>query len=320
MSVESEADLRKELAELYARADSLDEVSGEVWLARTSALLGRMDPARKEEFRRLYERPDFRLVHGYTNAIWIRLRQMVADAIADLDLRSAHTVSSTRSTRECMCNVCNTKTAHTILRSVSWEGVEEIDGEYSFRFEQTFCICRCAGCGTGVVINEYTSDTTNGETEQEFYPPRNVRSRPDWLFRIRLVNLFSDNPKYDFLNQIYLALNGGMLRLAALGIRALLETIILEKIGDDQHSLRKNLEKFREDGFISKPQEAMLAKIFDFGSAVTHRSHLPNEEQVKTALDVTESLVKTLYVDAKQVEKALKNLPQRPRTKRRRPQ
>jgi hypothetical protein len=86
---------------------------------------------------------------------------------------------------------------------------------------------------------------------------------------------------------------------------------MIDTIGSDLGSFRKNLDAFEKDGHISKPQRVALEKVVELGHAVTHRAHAPTKPQVLAALDVTEAIVSSIDVDPDAIKKVLKDLPPR---------
>ena len=55
-----------------------------------------------------------------------------------------------------------------------------------------------------------------------------------------------------------------------MGVRAVIETLMTNKIGD-QGSFSKNLSEFSKRGFISEPQRLAMEQAIDVGSAAIHR-------------------------------------------------
>jgi hypothetical protein len=53
----------------------------------------------------------------------------------------------------------------------------------------------------------------------------------------------------------------------------------------------------REQGLISELQVGVLYAAFDAGSAAAHRGHSPSREDTNSLLDITESLLRRVYID-----------------------
>jgi hypothetical protein len=100
---------------------------------------------------------------------------------------------------------------------------------------------------------------------------------------------------HDLLEEIYTATQNDLPRLALMGIRALLEQVMILKVGDHR-SFRENLKKFHEGGYISVIQFDALDRILDAGHAVIHRGFAPEKGDLDTALDVMEGILAVIYV------------------------
>jgi hypothetical protein len=66
------------------------------------------------------------------------------------------------------------------------------------------------------------------------------------------------------LHEIYQAVHGGQYRLAAMGIRALLEQIMMPKVGD-LGSFEKQLDAFEKAGYISFIQRDTMKATLEVG-------------------------------------------------------
>jgi len=72
------------------------------------------------------------------------------------------------------------------------------------------------------------------------------------------------------LQELYTGIGAQNWWLTMLGVRSLLEFVMVEKVGDNG-SFVKNLEKFLDGGFISKIQLDALGPLIEAGHATTHR-------------------------------------------------
>ena len=119
--------------------------------------------------------------------------------------------------------------------------------------------------------------------------------------------------EYDLLREVYAALRNGAPALAAMGIRAVVETVMIKKTGDNK-SFEANLTAMRDRGLVSELDVQHLRQVLEVGHAAIHRSHLPSVEDALRALDIAETLVKRLYLDKNTIDALKKSTPQR-RTK-----
>jgi Domain of unknown function (DUF4145) len=99
----------------------------------------------------------------------------------------------------------------------------------------------------------------------------------------------------ELFEEIYAAVRGGQYRLAGMGIRSLLEQVMISKVGD-QGDFRKNIDAFHQNGFISLVQRDAMSAILDAGHAVTDRLFKPTVRDLNTALDITEGIFAAIYV------------------------
>jgi hypothetical protein len=80
-----------------------------------------------------------------------------------------------------------------------------------------------------------------------------------------------------------------------MGIRSLLENVRQDKV-DDQGSFARTIDVFHKEGHITSHQKERLATILDVGHASVHRQFKPEPEDLRTALDIAESLIAEIYV------------------------
>ena len=84
--------------------------------------------------------------------------------------------------------------------------------------------------------------------------------------------------------------------LATMGIRALIENIMIENIGD-QGTFGKNLDKFEVEGFVSKIQKEAIKSVLEAGHATIHRNFKPTKENLTQLMDITENIVESIYIN-----------------------
>lgn len=97
-----------------------------------------------------------------------------------------------------------------------------------------------------------------------------------------------------------------------MGIRAALEAVMIERIGD-QGNFAKNLVVFLNAGYLSVRQDGNLRSILEAGHATIHRGWNPTESDISTLLDIAESIVETVYLHDHRVRDLDKKVPKRPR-------
>jgi hypothetical protein len=219
------------------------------------------------------------------------------------------------------CNECGRPTNQLVLHEKSdhWSDAIEIgEGrEESIEGGNTYSTTKCLGCDT---ISYLTETWFSQETEPDGqpivkakrYPPSMARRHPEWF-----TNVLSLPPNIrEFLQEIYVALQNGSLRLCALGTRALIEQIIVTKVGD-RGSLGANIEEFLKAGYVAQQDHKLFReKVVELGNAAMHRGYTPASEDIHTLLDITEALVASIYVHPHRVARMGQGMPPRVQRKK----
>jgi hypothetical protein len=202
------------------------------------------------------------------------------------------------------CSSCVRKTMHDILYETAQHEEHCID---------TYALLRCRGCST-ISLGHQERWLDDGKTEHTYYPSPVSRKTPDWV--IWLTIGFSTASKAEselgsLLTEIYQAVDGGQHRLAAMGIRALLEQVMILKVGDHQ-TFDNNLDEFQKGGYLSLLQRDAMSATLNVGHAAMHRAFKPTEEDLKVALDVVEGVLAPIFAHKEAAEKLADRIPPRP--------
>lgn len=218
------------------------------------------------------------------------------------------TVTPTR-TRKAHCNDCGGERNHHVLHveRLTWDN-EDRAGIHGGTDYETL---KCAGCEK-IVLRESawcTEDGDDGPTVR-FYPPSTFRPEPKWLHDFWLEFPPGQDLLHDLLKEVYVALQNDQPFLAAMGIRALLEQIMVTKCGD-HGTFRENLAAFEDKGFVSALQRERLETVLEVGHAAIHRGYKPSMEDLMTLVDLTEVIVQTIYLHGSKVEDLKKKIPAR---------
>jgi hypothetical protein len=116
-------------------------------------------------------------------------------------------------------------------------------------------------------------------------------------------------PIMSLMTEIYIAVEQRLYTLAAMGIRATLENVMKEKVGDRPFKVLVN--EFQKAGYLSTRQALSLDVIIEAGHAAIHRGWQPNEEDVSTLLNITESMIETVYLHEDRARNLDKRVPRR---------
>ena len=248
----------------------------------------RIDPERlPEEARRLHAEAEAALEKLQQAEEEFR-RALAEDGIDLADYMPRH--------RKAPCPKCRTKTTHKILhvegRGFLCNSFPPPPGE-ALDFEQTFETISCNDCECVSFAHSYVVSRGSGATDErwvDYYPSPASREQPWWLLACSM------NSELKLLcAEIYEALSGGQQRLAAMGIRALLEQVMVTKVGD-QGTFAKNLDAFCDKGFVSPVQRDAINHVLEVGHATIHRRFVPKRSDLNTALDIVEGVLAAIYV------------------------
>lgn len=213
------------------------------------------------------------------------------------------------------CNRCQVETNQEILHSevVKWDE-DNKEAMYHINGTDIYEMLKCRGCDSITLKHtEWFSENRDkdGNVQPVFhcYPPYVSRPEPKWLFELDLPD-DEQNFIRCLMKEIYSSLYNNTRRLATMGIRALIEHIMIRKVGD-QGSFSKNLDTFQAQGFISISQEDILNTVLEAGHATIHRSYSPTTEDLHTCMDIAESVVESVYIHPQKANELKKKIPKR---------
>lgn len=191
----------------------------------------------------------------------------------------------------------------------------DIQGEHTesysddaFQAWTTWRILECRGCGyvfiqtTATNTEDYDHDydidgstiTTLNES-LEYWPSLSKRKMPDWIENgFEAQNAGSLNHS---LRELYGALDSGLNRLAAIGMRMSFD-IATELLGIDSNlSFKEKLNNLVSKGLIGIVDKDRLEVLVDAGSASAHRGWYPKAEDLRSMMDILEHFVETAFVE-----------------------
>jgi hypothetical protein len=204
----------------------------------------------------------------------------------------------TKETTTAPCSHCLGETHQYVLHSIT----QVLDDEVS---AEVYKLLEFAGCHNVSMANySFYEDSFSRECwRKRYYPSPAKRKAPPWRLELPICgNLF---------DEIYEAMRGGQYRLAVMGIRALLEQVMISKV-KDHGSFEKNVNAFCDQGYISPVQRDTMNDILDAGHATMHRHFNPTEDDVSAALDVVENILSAIYVNGEAAASVADRIPPRP--------
>jgi hypothetical protein len=198
-----------------------------------------------------------------------------------------------------LCRQCKHATNHDVLFSKDESG-ETADGD--IKWWTSHQVLQCCGC------DEITFRATQADTEsidpytgqlderETLYPSRTDGRLPMEgyeSFPVKTRRIYAEALK---------ALNNNALILAAIGLRSLIESVCLEQ-KTKANTLAKGIDELAASGLLSKKQAEFLHAHRFMGNVAAHEMVAPHPTELVAALDIAETLLKTIYVLPEVAEK-----------------
>ena len=212
------------------------------------------------------------------------------------------------------CNKCGGPKNHTVLHreNTSWD--EDLGHGNSIWGTDTYLLVKCGGCDDVHLRHEssFSEDHNDGEPTVIHYPPALSRQMPEWIGGLGwVVGSSTRSTIASFLREIYAALQNDSRRLAAMGIRAVLELVMIDKV-TDHGAIGKNVTEFLAAGYVPVVSHDLFKDtMIEAGHAAMHRSYQPTKEHLEVLMDLTEWLIVSIYVHPARAAKVKANIPQR---------
>lgn len=213
------------------------------------------------------------------------------------------------------CNRCGGEKNQFVLHAHrdEWHeniGSEEHPGPIHHGFDD-YRLMKCGGCDSISLRHESWCNDWGCDPCLSYYPPARSRRLPQWIEGmdgLRFVFKHTFVPR--LLRQIYTAYHSQSYALAAMGIRALVEQTMIDKIGD-KGNFGTNLKEFEAAGYLSAVQRKFLETTLELGHAAIHRGYEPTTEDIRRSLDITEPILETVYIHEGHAEHLQKSVPSR---------
>ena len=192
---------------------------------------------------------------------------------------------------------------------------------FPYRQNSTLCISESvlAKKSIGRVLSEYyewhfvnpknqiasldSFDPSGVDSWSIFFKDNTSARKPEWY------DYLGDTQKALIL-EIDSALSNKLEALPTIGLRTLLETIMVEKIGDIG-GFAKKVKRFTEEGYVTPKMTEALSHVLDAGSASAHRAYFPSRENLITCVELVKHLMHGIYILRPSIEKVADNTPKR---------
>lgn len=190
------------------------------------------------------------------------------------------------------CPECTKDTHHNILTE---HKTYSQDKKYDVEFWANYQVVQCCGCHNisyrTVTTCSEAFDPETGEFDESIslYPERYKKRHP-----VADVDKFPEECQRIYLETLE-AINRNMLLLTAIGLRATVEAICIhQKTGTN--NLNKGIDALATSGHLSKTQADFLHSLRFMGNVAAHEIKPPKPQELVMALEIAETLLKTLYI------------------------
>jgi hypothetical protein len=189
------------------------------------------------------------------------------------------------------CVLCKRETKHDV---VARHSMKDQDEESGVEFGQENLIVKCRGCDSVTFVRETWNDqnvdvdTGAPNTNTTLYP-----NRTSGRAVIDAVRVLPAKVRHVYRETID-TFNAGALLLAAVGLRAVVEAVCLDQKCSGR-DLKRKIDELVTKGAIAKDQAEFLHLHRMLGNEAVHEIAAPTSEELVAAIDIVESVLKTLY-------------------------
>jgi hypothetical protein len=188
-----------------------------------------------------------------------------------------------------------------IRHFAEWFEQKEFEGGTPPDVEYEYAMLECGGCQS---ISLRVDELLDGALFcTNFYPPRVQRKKPAWSrdLPIQLQSL---------VTEIYAALADDSRKLAVMGARTILDTVMTQKVGR-LGTFQNRLKVLESKGFIGKANREILRAALEARSAAAQRAYAPTSDIVNEIMDIIENLLHAVYILPKSLSKIKSSTPRR---------
>lgn len=289
---------------LWLAAKLGDDQFGRIPCPLTETLAGMIGTVDGERVTRLIdyavregivERDIKKEVLGLSPKGWVMIQQTKTEE----PIRKAAPIKAASEVIKAHCNICGGDRNAYQRATYSLNGS---DGEISWA--DTFDVLECCGCNNLSVQRSYwfsewdqlDQDPLTGQPrlipgiKVTNWPPTTNRKKPDW------VDNLHDDVLRCVLDEVYEALNSGLIVLASIGTRTLIDRAMFLRIGDPTGGFAGKLNLMVDRGHIGMDEREILEAVTDAGSAAAHRGFVPRAEHLVTIVETTENFLHREFI------------------------
>ena len=202
------------------------------------------------------------------------------------------------------CGSCKQNTNHVVLCK-RHTGSKPDDG---YHWSQDHCFCQCAGCDNFCyAIATTTEDDMDLGYEHEESAWKTYPSHEGE--RQSIDRIYELPTKVRILyEEVIEAVNAQLSILPAVGLRALIESICKER-GVTGKNLSALIDGLSDKGVLSAKQAEILHSHRFLGNVAAHKVQQASREEILAALEIAESMMKTIYILSKLSEEIVTGKP-----------
>ena len=190
------------------------------------------------------------------------------------------------------CVSCGRPTNHDILQSYRKNDTDEENG---YAWGVDYQIIHCCGCDTVSFREEsWNSEDIDYDTGQYLTDVKIFPDRASGRIVIAGNEHFPAKTKRIYI-EVIKAMNTSCWLLAAIGLRALIESICLDQKCSGR-DLKLKIGELASKGLLSTKQADVLHKHRFLGNAAAHEIESPQPVELIAAIEIAETLLKTIYV------------------------
>lgn len=211
------------------------------------------------------------------------------------------------------CNSCMQITYHELVDSKKIDN-KIPDGSVT---STIFVILSCCGCKEPSIrkeswIFDHLPDSDRNSdgflSGVVFTPPRLWRRPPQWLTQLETI----DRDLKDLLDEVYSTTNDQQIRLLSMGVRAVLEHIMIKILEGDVGGFEQKLQDMVAKDHLTERQRENLSIVIDAGSASAHRGYRPSRPLIEEIVNIMENIVREHYITGPMLAHAKTKIPPKP--------
>lgn len=187
------------------------------------------------------------------------------------------------------CNACNHSTWHGVVASAETNREDSLFGEHQRWHAETLQCCGCDLFSFKLTTHPFSFQDEGDKPEIEFFPERNYKKRQRKFFSRMPASIRT------LYHETVAAHDSKLVLLSAVGLRALLEAIIVDRIDASKYAF--SLES-KINALANIFDDKVITTLHDFrtvGNEAVHAQVTPDHLDIHRALYVVESLMEYFY-------------------------